>query len=84
MTVDQIRSLPGVIDTLATNHTNMEEVMGRARNFNIVRARHKITYIIYNSNTKLSEPMVGRIMNRDRSTIGYAVRKMHELQQHST
>ena len=74
MTVDQIRELPGVIDILAINHTNMEEVMSGARNFNIVRARHEVMRILCRRGH--SRRSVGRIMNRHKSTIDHAVWKV--------
>jgi len=51
----------------------VEDVLGVARKNQVVLARRKAAWLFW-KNTKMSYPQIGRLLNKDHSTIIYAVR----------
>lgn len=54
----------------------VKTLLGASRNRNIVFARHFAIWVVHNERPDLSLPTLGRIFNRDHTTILHALRKM--------
>mgnify|MGYP001565344147 FL=1 len=52
-----------------------KDIKANRRLNNIVKVRHVLIYLIYNLTT-FSSPQIGRKLNRDPTTIGYAIHKV--------
>lgn len=53
----------------------VEDIMGRARIVNIIRARHEAIWLVKSHRPWMSLPEIGRIFNIDHTTVLHAIRK---------
>lgn len=53
----------------------VEDIMGRSRLVNIVRARHEAIWLVKSHRPWMSLPEIGRIFNIDHTTVLHAIRK---------
>lgn len=56
----------------------LEQIHGEARFAHVARARHEAMYLI-RAKFKWSYPVIGRLFNRDHTTVISAVRRIQEL-----
>lgn len=65
-----------IIDLVANAHDiPTENLRGRSRRADIVRARHAAMYAV-RQHTDLSYPAIGRLFNRDHTTVIHAVTRI--------
>jgi chromosomal replication initiation ATPase DnaA len=66
-----------VIGRIAQEHgSTLDEVLSHSRVKHVVRARHLAMRAIIEANPELSFPHIGRLFNRDHSTVMSAIGKM--------
>lgn len=53
----------------------VEDIMGRSRLVNIIRARHEAIWLVKSHRPWMSLPEIGRIFNIDHTTVLHAIRK---------
>ena len=63
-----------MVDYCAKHHVDVSDIMGASRKRYLVIRRHRIISKI-RKETALSLPEIGKLMNRDHSTILYAIYK---------
>lgn len=57
---------------------NKKDLLGKCRSRHLARTRQAMMCIVY-ENTELSMPEVGRIFNRDHTTVLHALKMKHNL-----
>jgi hypothetical protein len=68
-----------ILRLVALRHgINVEAISGRSRFRSIVAARHEAIGLVYTHCRRLSLPEIGRLFNRDHTTILHAIEKLRK------